>query len=195
MISFVHLLRSSCTMAVPKLSQLHPNVDVNIVLKSDQSSGKLTRGRISGILTRGDHPRGIKVRLTDGRVGRVQSLSTDLHSTSIAQATSSVPMSSDSLNGSSEVLAQRSSTAGRGERNGRVSRQGDYGGDPTPLQSRSLADYIKVPASSKIAPVPQIPVQAQLEKDFPKLDTALIAAILVDYEDVDTARSVLATLS
>ncbi len=183
-------------MAVPKLSQLHPNVDVNIVLKSDQSSGKLTRGRISGILTRGDHPRGIKVRLTDGRVGRVQSLSTDLHSTSIAEATSSLlPMSYHTPSDYSEVLAERSSTFGRGEQNHRVSRQGDYAGDPTPLQPRSLADYIKVPPSSKIATVPQIPIQAQLEKDFPKLDTALIAAILVDYEDVDTARSVLATLS
>ena len=95
----------------------------------------------------------------------------------------------------SEVLAERSSTFGRGKQNHRVSRRGDYAGDPTPLRPRSLADYIKVPPSSKIATVPQIPVQAQLEKDFPKLDTALIAAILVDYEDVDTARSVLATLS
>lgn len=182
-------------MAVPKLSQLHPNVDVNIVLKSNQSSGKLTVGRISEILTRGDHPRGIKVRLTDGRVGRVQSLSEDPHPTNTAQTTSSVPMSNHTPSDFSEVSAERSLRFGHGERNDRVSRRGDYGGDPNPLQSRSLADYIKVPPSSKIAPVPQIPVQAQLEKDFPKLDTALIAAILTDYEDVDTARSVLGTLS
>ena len=32
------------------------------------------RGIVGELLTRGDHPRGIKVRLRDGRVGRVQGL-------------------------------------------------------------------------------------------------------------------------
>jgi len=45
---------------------------VEIVQKSDQHSGKLTRGRVKEILTRSlTHPHGIKVRLEDGRVGRV----------------------------------------------------------------------------------------------------------------------------
>jgi uncharacterized repeat protein (TIGR03833 family) len=45
---------------------------VEIVQKSDQHSGKLTRGRVKEILTRSlTHPQGIKVRLEDGRVGRV----------------------------------------------------------------------------------------------------------------------------
>lgn len=46
---------------------------VDIVLKKDQPTGKLTRGVVSRVLTRkGYHPRGIKVMLTDGSVGRVQ---------------------------------------------------------------------------------------------------------------------------
>jgi len=46
---------------------------VDIVRKKDQKSGRLTRGRVQEILTRSaTHPHGIKVRLTDGSVGRVQ---------------------------------------------------------------------------------------------------------------------------
>jgi len=48
---------------------------VKIVLKQDQRSGKLTEGIVKDILTNSStHPRGIKVRLTDGKVGRVQSI-------------------------------------------------------------------------------------------------------------------------
>ena len=48
---------------------------VNIVLKQDQRSGKLTQGIVKNILTNSPtHPHGIKVRLTDGSVGRVQEI-------------------------------------------------------------------------------------------------------------------------
>jgi uncharacterized repeat protein (TIGR03833 family) len=47
--------------------------EVLIVLKKDQRSGKLTRGVVKDLLTRSSyHPHGIKVRLQDGRVGRVK---------------------------------------------------------------------------------------------------------------------------
>ncbi len=47
--------------------------EVLIVLKRDQRTGKLTRGVVKDILTRSaNHPHGIKVRLRDGKVGRVQ---------------------------------------------------------------------------------------------------------------------------
>ena len=46
---------------------------VNIVLKQDQRSGKLTEGIVQRILTNSpSHPHGIKVKLTSGAVGRVQ---------------------------------------------------------------------------------------------------------------------------
>jgi uncharacterized repeat protein (TIGR03833 family) len=52
---------------------LEPGLTVEIVLKRDQPTGALTRGVIQEILTPGaTHPRGIKVRLTDGSVGRVK---------------------------------------------------------------------------------------------------------------------------
>lgn len=48
---------------------------VDIVLKKDQPTGKLTRGVVKDILTNSKfHPRGIKVRLQDGKIGRVQSI-------------------------------------------------------------------------------------------------------------------------
>ncbi len=48
---------------------------VNIVLKQDQRSGKLTNGIVKDILTNSpSHPHGIKVRLTNGNVGRVQEI-------------------------------------------------------------------------------------------------------------------------
>jgi len=52
---------------------IRPGLEVDIVLKEDQGSGRLTHGIVSDILTRSSfHPRGIKVRLESGEVGRVQ---------------------------------------------------------------------------------------------------------------------------
>ena len=61
-------------MGVPRRAQLAPGTAVSIVLKQDQRTGKQVQGIVSDILTRGDHHRGVKVRLRDGRVGRAQSL-------------------------------------------------------------------------------------------------------------------------
>jgi uncharacterized repeat protein (TIGR03833 family) len=48
---------------------------VGIVLKQDQSSGKITQGIVKRILTNSSsHPHGIKVELIDGRVGRVKEI-------------------------------------------------------------------------------------------------------------------------
>ncbi len=48
---------------------------VNIVLKADQRTGKLTQGVVKDILTNSPtHPHGIKVRLQNRDVGRVQQI-------------------------------------------------------------------------------------------------------------------------
>jgi len=58
---------------------IRPGLLVDIVQKSDQRSGKLTRGRVQEILTgSATHPHGIKVRLKDGRVGRVAAIVDDV---------------------------------------------------------------------------------------------------------------------
>ena len=54
---------------------IKPGMEVDIVLKTDQRSGKLTRGLVRDILTKSaNHPHGIKVRLSDGQVGRVKAI-------------------------------------------------------------------------------------------------------------------------
>ena len=63
--------------AVPTIQQVTPGAAVSIVLKQDQPTGREVQGEVQQLLTRGNHPRGIKVRLTDGRVGRVQRMASD----------------------------------------------------------------------------------------------------------------------
>lgn len=54
-------------------ADIRPGMTVDIVLKKDQPTGRLTRGVVARILTNSpDHHRGIKVMLQDGQVGRVQ---------------------------------------------------------------------------------------------------------------------------
>lgn len=58
--------------SVPNAQQVVPGAGVWIVLKEDQPTGDETPGVVQDVLTRGNHPRGLKVRLRDGQVGRVQ---------------------------------------------------------------------------------------------------------------------------
>lgn len=52
---------------------IKPGARVAIVLKKDQRSGVLTEGIVKDLLTKSPkHHRGIKVRLEDGQIGRVQ---------------------------------------------------------------------------------------------------------------------------
>jgi uncharacterized repeat protein (TIGR03833 family) len=53
-------------------SDIKVGIEVGIVKKEDQSSGKITEGIVKDILTNSPyHSHGIKVRLTSGEVGRV----------------------------------------------------------------------------------------------------------------------------
>ena len=58
-----------------KRIEIKPGLQVRIVLKQDQSTGKLTEGVVKDILTKSpSHPHGIKVRLQSGQVGRVKEI-------------------------------------------------------------------------------------------------------------------------
>lgn len=62
-------------MSVPARSEIRPGMRVQVVEKQNQPSGALTEGVVLRILTKSPtHPHGIKVMLTDGKVGRVQAL-------------------------------------------------------------------------------------------------------------------------
>lgn len=56
-------------------SNLKVGLQVLIVLKKDQHSGKLTEGIVRDILTKSPtHPHGIKVRLESGEIGQVKKI-------------------------------------------------------------------------------------------------------------------------
>ncbi|MFA5249086.1 MAG: YwbE family protein [Candidatus Paceibacterota bacterium] len=62
-------------MAGQNRSEIKIGLEVEVVLKADQRTGRLTRGVVARILTNSSfHPHGIKVMLQDGQVGRVQNV-------------------------------------------------------------------------------------------------------------------------
>ncbi|MDA3898954.1 MAG: YwbE family protein [Spirochaetes bacterium] len=58
-----------------KRESIRSGLKVAVVKKNDQQKGILTEGIVETILTNSAfHPHGIKVRLTDGSVGRVKQI-------------------------------------------------------------------------------------------------------------------------
>ncbi|CAF9924262.1 MAG: hypothetical protein GOMPHAMPRED_003572 [Gomphillus americanus] len=176
-------------MSIPRAVFLGPGTAVNIVLKADQGSGRLTTGKIKDLLTRGDHPRGIKVRLEDGQIGRVQSLA----------------------NGSSLVAPENVPNQSSSKSLHEFKFQEDIRNQPQPPPAieRSLEDYIKIKPTKKGKPIKAQAedvsgcsgsshgevLQRSLEKEFPSMDSSLIAAILSDSDDANGARSILQALT
>jgi len=59
-------------------NDIRPGMRVEIILKKNQRTGKTTMGVVKDILTSAAyHSRGIKVRLEDGQIGRVQRVLSD----------------------------------------------------------------------------------------------------------------------
>ena len=72
-----------------------PGEKVKIVQKKDYSSGELTEGVVKDVLTKkAVHPRGHKVRLTSGIIGRVQEFSDENNR---SENTTSYKLSEDDL--------------------------------------------------------------------------------------------------
>ena len=58
-----------------KRADIKYGLDVGIVLKEDQATGRLTYGKVQKILTNSPtQPHGIKVRLNTGEVGRIKEI-------------------------------------------------------------------------------------------------------------------------
>jgi uncharacterized repeat protein (TIGR03833 family) len=63
---------------VPKRREIEVGGEVKVLQKKDYVTGTITKGVVKRILTsKAVHPRGIKVLLTSGIVGRVQALGDD----------------------------------------------------------------------------------------------------------------------
>lgn len=111
------------SITVPSIQQVVPGAAVSIVLKQDQPTGREVQGVVQDLLTRGNHPRGIKVRLQDGRVGRVQRI-----------------LGNDTVRPSPSPQQSATSTTGRIIRMERDARldEADYPSGPPP---RTLAAF------------------------------------------------------
>lgn len=156
-LSLLRRARTAHAMTVPKITQLHPGTPVNIVLKADQRTGKLTSGRVADILTKGDHPRGIKVRLGDGRVGRVQSLGeggpvtvprqqADVEVASVGELAFARGEDEGYLCAGGDGVR---GWKGRGGTTRGWKMQDDVRNDPVPVEERSLDEYMKIPSRNK----------------------------------------------
>lgn len=54
---------------------VRPGLRVAIVQKQDQRTSRTVEGVVAAVLTRSaSHPHGVKVRLVDGRIGRVKAV-------------------------------------------------------------------------------------------------------------------------
>ena len=100
---------------LPTIEEVSVGSTVLIVQKENQSSEILTHGRVKRVLTgKGSHPRGIKVELEDGSIGRVKSVMENANGGQIQRDTnpgnakiSYVPV--HSMNSKSKLKADASS--------------------------------------------------------------------------------------
>lgn len=150
---------------VPTTASVLPGAAVHIVLKADQPTGRTVQGVVRDVLTRGNHPRGIKVRLADGRVGRVQSMASSSTAASgsgsgstggIVEGMQDASIDNDDQDGGAFLGEQGSSSSYHSEvRPRRGGRRGGRGGgrfrgygeaeehDELPSQQIGLDAYVK----------------------------------------------------
>jgi len=76
MLNLINFKKLALLMMSGKIRKnIKVGMNVSIIQKQDQRTGKVTQGTIKKILTNSsNHPHGIKVRLTSGKVGRVKQL-------------------------------------------------------------------------------------------------------------------------
>ena len=62
-------------VTTPMRNEIQPGTRVQIIEKQNQSTGQITEGVVVRILSKSpSHPHGIKVVLSNGKVGRVQAI-------------------------------------------------------------------------------------------------------------------------
>jgi len=240
-------------MHVPRHNQIKPGTIVSIVLKADQRTGRQVQGTVQQLLTRGDHPRGVKVRLADGRIGRVQQLVSQSAQTGAGNQNSTLRnvhkqartsnMSSDqnpwqTIPSQGNPYVSNSSTSITDNNPYHQSQpreqQSQYAADSNPWsqqqqQPQSRSHQYSAPEGpppghrplrrSSTAELPQAQEdraeqvehmqnfeaqareteddrnQAQLRREFPNIDSSLIAAIYNDTKNMPEVREMLQELA
>lgn len=205
-------------MPVTSYNSLKPGQFVSIVLKADQRTGKQVQGTVAQLLTRHNHPRGIKVKLNDGRVGRVQQIlrqpSNQIHTSTSKNMSSNNPWADAPSQGSpyntqqsqdqrfyanynqnpSDPQQQQQQQQQHANRPHPQQQQGGFSAPqgPPPSQGirRSDTDQMLAQEGDRAAQVEHMQQyeanapqseddrnQAELQRQFPSIDSSLIAAI------------------
>ncbi|KAH7407987.1 hypothetical protein BKA64DRAFT_436439 [Cadophora sp. MPI-SDFR-AT-0126] len=146
---------SSGLSSVPTIQQVIPGSSVSIVLKIDQPTGRQVQGTVAELLTRGDHPRGIKVRLQDGRVGRVQRMASEEEARVGSEGLSGLGRNGEADGDAGDGSGRMGIGSGmKGEQVGGFTgrKYGDYrldAPDEPPASELSLEDYIVTKGNRK----------------------------------------------
>jgi uncharacterized repeat protein (TIGR03833 family) len=216
-------------MSIPSYSQISRGMEVSIILKEDQPTGRQVQGIVEDVLTQHDHPRGVKVLLMDGRVGRVQEVlnsgytsatpfSSQQHDAAVPdpqnwQAHTSYPSGLTSSHTQHDAVPDPQSwQAPTSFPSGYVSahaaqQQAPYT-DPRPTTIAAFDDSPNVPPEERSEqmeylqsyenskpPTEDDTNQATLQREFPNIDSSLIAAIYGDSKSLGATREMLQELN
>jgi len=216
-------------MSVPSYNQISRGMEVSIILKEDQPTGRQVQGIVEDVLTQHDHPRGVKVLLMDGRVGRVQEVlnsgytsttpfSSQQHDTAVPdpqnwQAHTSFPSGHTSSHTQHSAVPdpqslQAHTTFPSGYVSARAAQQQPPYTDFRPTTTGAFDDSPNVPPEERSEQMEYLqsyenskPVteddtnQATLQREFPNIDSSLIAAIYGDSKSLSTTREMLQELN
>jgi uncharacterized repeat protein (TIGR03833 family) len=216
-------------MSVPSYSQISRGTEVSVILKEDQPTGRQVQGIVEDVLTQHDHPRGVKVLLMDGRVGRVQEVLnsgytsatpfySQQHDTAVPdpqnwQAHTSYPSGHTSSHTQHSAVPdpqslQAHTTFPSGYVSARAAQQqppytdsrpttiGAFDDSPNvrPEERSEQMEYLQSYENSKPATEDDTN-QATLQREFPNIDSSLIAAIYGDSKSLSTTREMLQELN
>lgn len=189
-------------MPVPRHAAIRTGTLVSIVLKQDQRTGRQVQGSVSEVLTRADHPRGVKVRLSDGRVGRVQSIMSQNQQNQYSHGDgyNQYPQYSGVVSDQSAQLQTASHAPQYVDPRGPNTPQRPSGvrtlDDFIPESERGeQVEYMENYENSRAQTQDEVDRDA-LQKQFPNVDGSLIAAIYGDCGgDLSGCREMLQALS
>ena len=183
-------------MPLPLYNQVRPGASVSIILEADQATGYQVQGMVEEVLDSGDHLHGVEVRLMDGRVGRVQQV---LPENTPQYYTAPPPQSQQPWGAPSEPLDRQSSMISSTAISATAPQQNQLhhpsSSDLLPDgQERSeQMEYFQSYENSKSSTRDDID-QATLQREFPDVDSSLIAALYSDSKSLSATREMLQAL-
>jgi uncharacterized repeat protein (TIGR03833 family) len=163
---------------VPRAHQVIPGAGVSIVLKVDQPTGNEVQGIIDQVLGRGDHPRGIKVRLVDGRVGRVQRMVNEAIARDASAGLSNLGRNGEPIAYNSVSTTAPTSSTSRNHFGDIREDPYDYANASENRSPINLADYIKPAKNKKGKRKGNSTANNQTEEESTEIPTAAPALVV-----------------